>query len=811
MSIRSLHITLRHLWRNRLFTLLNVAGLSIGLSAAWVVWQYANFEMSHNTRIDEASRLYRVVSHFVMEDGTQSVNAGCPEPLGRATEIVAGIEKTIPVVDLWTLHVLPEGAKKPINEPDGVEKTIPAYFDLLPYQWLAGSRTKALTQPNEVVLTRSKAELYFPRLQPADILGQKLDYYFFEDTVSASVVGIVEDLDFPSSFVGKDFISLPKPKQDEWTNTNSSDQLWVLLDKNADPKTVEAALNEVSDQNSKSALGKWKMQRSLSLQPLSQVHFDADFVSHLRTASPEVIGILPAVAVFLLLLACINYVNLSTAQIPLRAREIGVRKTLGSSRKNLLFGFLGETLLVCLLATGVAALLTQWAFVFFEKDLPEDVLTYADTTQTALFLGILVGIVTLASGLYPGWLIGRSQAASLLNGSFFGQNQSKNTRAGLRKSLIVFQFFIAQIFIIGALVVGRQLDFMLQKDLGFDREAVLVATVPFKTAQNPAFAGKEKVLAEALRKLPEVADLSLGEPLFSGNYSSNTSSRTTEKGEKIERSLYRKRSDGHLTEFYRVPVLAGRAAVAAGNTSEIVINASAVHSFGFETPQAAIGQTLAQSRGNGPSHTIVGVVADFHTGDFSKKIEATAFFVEPELRTLNIRLSSRRPGDWSAAASKIAAEWGKIYPDDPFEGRFYDETMREIYAADLSAARLVNACTSIAILISCLGLFGLATFMAFRRTKEIGIRKTLGASAQSIVGLLSKEFLWLVGIGFVLAVPIAVYFLRHWLNDFAYRVDLEWWVVLLAGAISVLLAFLTVGYQSIKAALTDPVKSLRNE
>jgi putative ABC transport system permease protein len=810
MLIRYLKQTSRILWRNRLFTALNVVGLSIGLSTAWIVWQYANFERSHDTQMPENNRIFRVVSNFIF-DGKENKNSGCPEPLHYAADMIAGVEKAIPLQDLWTLNVKPEGAKNLINEPEGVVKTVSAYFEVIPYKWLAGSRKNALLQPNELVLTQKKAEIYFPRLTPDEILGKEILYNFYEDTILAKVVGVVADLDFPSSFVGSDFISFPKKEKGIWSNTNSGDQLWLLLDKNANAKTVETAINQLADQNSKEGLKKWKMERSLTLQALPDVHFDDELSGPARTANPQVMSVLPAIAAFLLLLACINYINLSTAQIPMRSREIGVRKTLGSSRKSLLLSFLGETFFVCLLAVILSVFLTKWGFNYFKKDLPEDVLKYANGTTTALFLSGLLAFVVMISGLYPGWLISRSQPVSLLKGNFLGQNQSKNNKIGLRKSLIVFQFFVAQTFIIGALCIGQQLNFMLQKDLGFDREAVVVASIPFQTSQNISYKGKEKILNETLKKLPEIESIALGSPLFNSSFSSNSHSTINEKGEKIGQSIFRKTGDGSLVDFYKVKVLAGKSILDNNNDHEIILNETAALGFGFKNPADAIGKIIVENGGDAAGRTCVGVVGDFHTSNFKRKITSTAFFLEKESRSFNIRLASRNPQEWPMVLKKIEAEWTKIYPNDPFEARFYDETMREIYASDLASARFVNTATGIAIFISCLGLFGLATFTALRRTKEIGVRKVLGASSASVVGLLSKEFLILVLIGFALSVPISVYFLQKWLANYEYRINLEWWLIAIAGLAGASVALLTVGFQAAKAAVADPVKSLRSE
>lgn len=805
MIQNQLKLTFRTLWKNRFFTALHVVGLAIGLSAAWTIFQWADFELAHDRPIPDSERIFRVVSRFEF-DGKPSGNAGCPEPFSRAGQDIAGVEKSIPVFDRWTVGVLPEGTNRPFTDPEGITVTTPDYFEMVPYRWLAGSPATALSQPKQAVLTRSSAEKYFPRHQPQEVLGKMVSYDFQEDTLVAEVVGVVEDLDFPTSFIGKDFLTAEKPLEDAWNDVSSSDQLWFMLSENAHPETIVAALDKLSASHAEAD----EKPARFELQPISKVHFDPSFGSHIRSANPKVLAILAAIAGFLLLLACINYINLTTAQIPARSREIGIRKTLGGQNAGLISSFLVETVLVCLMAVLLSVVLTKWAFLYFEKDLPESVLKFADWRKTGGFLALLVVFVSLVSGLYPGWLITRFQAVSLLRGQFSGQNQSVSRRAGFRKGLIVFQFFIAQVFIIGALVVGRQLHFMLTKDLGFDREAVVLVFVPYRLAQNPLFKNRQFLLADALRKLPEVQKVALGEPLFSGGSSSSTHHRINEKGEKIELPLYLKRVDTSLLEFYGMPLLAGRNFTPSDTVRDFVINETACQVFGLGRPADAVGQILKDGRGR--SRPISGVVADFHTGSFEDKMQPVAIMTGgPNLRTINVKLAVSRPADWPNALQKMEAEWAKTYPGEPFKARFYDETLAEIYAADLTLGRFINLATGVAILISCLGLFGLATFTALRRTKEIGVRKVLGASAASVVGLLSKEFLLLVAVGFGLAVPLAVFFLQKWLANYAFRIELEWWLVAFAGLAGVLLAFLTVGFQAIKAALANPVESLRTE
>ncbi len=816
MFYHQLKITFRSLWRSRLFTILHITGLAIGLSAAWVMWQYVDFEYSHNRQIPNGGNIYRVVSSFTGIDNSQSSNAGCPEPLWRAAEEVAGIEKSVPVQSTFAVMVLPEGVKRGFKEVSEIAKTTPEYFGIVPYKWLAGSAATALSQPNEVVLARSRAEKYFPRHSPAEVLGKTVQYDFWSDTTVAEVVGVVEDLDFPTSFIGKEMLTVGEPDENRWGGVSSSNQLWVVLREGADRATVEESINKISDTKGGAALRQWKMSRTHELQPLAEVHFATRFGSNIRAADAGLLKVLSAVALFLLLLACINYINLSTARMPARSREIGIRKTLGGRNKGIIGSFLLETVFICLVATWLAGMVTQFAFVFFKNELPGDILKYADWRKTAVFLTLLVTAVSLFAGLYPGWLATRFQAVSLLRGQFSGQFGGGGNRGeGVRRGLIVFQFFIAQVFIIGALVVGSQLSFMRHSDLGFDKQAVLTMEQPISAWNDPALKNNLSVLASAFRQMPEIQQVALGDALLSNNSSSNNFTYNDESGNKHDVEVFRKNADGHLMDLYRLSMLAGRSLASTDSSNLFVINEAAVRAFGFEGAQAAVGQVILEYAGKDKplqQRQIIGVVSDFHAMGFSEIIRPTVMVHDTEyLSTLNVRLASTNPADWQPALKKMEAEWQKAYPDEPFAAKFYDETLADIYRSDLTLARFINLATVIAILISCLGLFGLATFMVWRRTKEIGIRKVLGASLASVVGLLSREFIVLVLSGFLFAAPLAFYFLKKWLDNYAYRIEMSWWMFALAGILAVVVAFLTVGFQSVKAALANPVESLRSE
>jgi putative ABC transport system permease protein len=795
-------LTLRHLWRNRSFTILNAVGLAIGISAAWIMYQYVSYEFSYDAPQPDRERVYRVVSRFTM-DGEEGGNAGIPIPLAREVASVAGVELVASVFDTWVSNVQAGGSGGPVFED--VEQVVIVnenYFRLVPYQWLAGSPP----QPGQTALAQSRAEKYFPGLGPEAILGQTLIY---NDTLLLHVSGVVADLPYPSSFIGREFRAAAAHNFDEnrWGSVNSGDQLYLRLAEGADAGAVLAQINRISDEKSGEAMKKWNMSRKHELQPLAEVHFVMDYVSRSRVANKKVLYALMGVAVFLLLLACINYVNLATAQIPQRAREIGIRKTLGSSRSTLLLHFLGETAIVVLVAIGLAGLLTTAFFQYYRDVLPEDVLKYVHYGPTILFLAVLTVVVSLLSGAYPAWLVGQAQPVRVLRGQ---ADSGGSRRASLRKGLIVFQFAVAQVFIIGAVIMGRQLHFAMHKDLGFNRDAVVLVETPWKLRGQAAYKDKQFVLCEALRQLPGVEQAALGDPLFSRSYSSNSYSSLDASGEEIRRNVYQKYVDTELIPLYELPLLAGRNLLPSDTAREYVINEAAVRAFGFASPQAALGQFLSETEAK--ALPIVGVVGDFHTASFFQEIDPLLFASERSyLSILNIRLASRDPADWSKTLAAIEAKWKEIYPSAPFEYEFYDDELRYAYEEELQTARIINLATGVALLISCLGLFGLATFMANRRTKEIGIRKVLGASAVGITGLLAKDFLKLVLIAIVIASPIAYYFMQKWLDDFAYRIELQWWMFALSGAAALMIAFLTVSFQSVRAALANPVESLRSE
>ena len=814
MLPNSLKLAFRQLWRNRLFTTLNVLGLSIGLAACWMIFQLVSYEFSFDADQPNRDRIYKVVSHFDFA-GQKQGNPGVPKPMANAIrEEIGGVEK---VVGLYSQYVsslqVPQPSGKPLvlEGAGGVLATTAEYFELVPYDWLAGMPTNSLVEPNEVVLTQSSAEKYFPNLKPEQMLGKTILYW---DTLAVKVTGVVADLGPSTSFTGKEFLSLPTVQQGDqkrnftegWGGTSSDDQVYILREPNADEAKLAADINALVLKKAKATVEKsGGTSAKYELIPLAEEHFNKFYEARNRAADKNILFSLMGLAGFLLALAVVNYVNLTTAQIPQRAREIGIRKTLGSSVSGLIGHFLGETLLVTLLACGLAYVWTAMFRSSLGDLFPEGLDLYPSTLPTLGFMVLLIVVVSLMAGWYPSLLITRFQPTQVLRGQV-SLNIGKN-QFSLRKSLIVFQFVIAQAFVIGAIITNQQLHFALEGDLGFDREAVLTFHAPYKLTQQEAYRDKHFALKEEIKRLPEVDRVSLGSMPFSTGFASATMAYESPKG-KVERNVYLKHGDTDLLNTYGMKLVAGRQLLPSDTIREYVVNETAVREFGFQSPQEAVGKFIGGSK----PIPIVGVVADFHASTFDRKIDPLAFATQKKISaSFNIKLASNKPADWQVGIQKMEKLWKSTYPDTPFEYKFYDDMIAQYYESERRMAKIVNLSTGIAILISCLGLFGLATLTAFQRTKEIGVRKVLGASIASIVGMLSKDFVVLVVIALVIASPIAWYFMDQWLADYAYKVDISWWVFALAGATAVVIALLTVGYQSVRAALMNPVESLRSE
>ncbi len=806
---------LRNFWRNKVFSVINVLGLSIGISAALVIFLIAHYEFSYDAFEKDNSSIYRVVldANF---GGVEGHSAAVPAPLSNAIEReVSGVKTTVPVIQFQgdaKVTVTRKGLPQPVifKKQTDIVFTNVQYFSLLPYQWIAGSAQPVLKDPFTVVLTQSKAKQYFPSLAANEIIGRQINY---NDDITATVSGVVKDLNGTTSFHGNEFISYATISQTHlqndfmmnvWNDWMSYSQLYVKLDKGISVTATEAQLKTLLNKYSKDAENQSSNTIFFRLQPLKDVHFNHLYASPgLRTVDESTLYGLLAVAVFLLLLGCINFVNLTTANATRRAKEIGIRKTLGSSRKELIFQFLGETFLLTLTASIVAFCLTPLLLKLFADFIPPG-LSFQPLQQPYIFLFLLMlaVVVSVLSGIYPAFILsGYKPIKVLKTQSFISSGDTRNT--WVRKSLTISQFVIAQFFVIATLMVSKQINYSLNTDLGFNKDGIITFELPRDTV-----AAHSKQLLSVINSIPGVEIASAGylSPADKGVSFTNVSYAAKPD---IKAQIQIRWGDTNYLKVYQLKLLAGRNVVASDTMKEFLINNNYAKILGFNKPGDAIGKYLSF---NNKSMPIVGVLQDFHDQSTHAPISPMVFAGSPGER-FHVRLQPNVAGsnNWKNVISKMQKAFHQTYPDEDFNFQFVDDMVAGFYTSEQQVASLLSWATALSILISCLGLLGLVMYTINTRTKEIGMRKILGASVSNIISILSKDFIKLVLIAFAIAAPLAWWASYKWLENFAYKSAMSWWLFALSGLTMLLLALITLSIHTIRAAMANPVKSLRSE
>jgi putative ABC transport system permease protein len=811
-------VALRNFWRNRAFSAINILGLAIGISASLVIYLLVYYDFTFDKFEKDGNRIYRVVGTGTFQGNTWHNNC-LPEPMGPAVEKdLTGMEVVAPFTTADELRVtIPhhDGSQPAVfkKQKDAVYVD-KRYFDLIRYTWLAGSSTASLQEPYQVVLTEKNARLYFPGMNYADILGKTI---LFNDTILTTVTGIVKDIAENTDFYFNSFISrstlytsrLKPGGFGRWDWTNSADQLFVRLTPGNSAARMNPQLDRLWKKYNPPNPDDHGATMSLQLQPLSDLHFDTDygvFDESRQAHKPTLYGLL-AVAGFLLLLACINFINLSTAQASQRAKEIGIRKTMGSHRRQLTVQFLTETFLLTMLATLLSIALTPLLLKVFADFIPEDFhFNLLRQPLIPVFLLALVVVVSLLAGFYPALVMSAFRPVLVLkNQAFAGSGKTRG--AWLRKTLTVSQFVIAQVFLIGTLLVTKQISFALSKDLGFRREAI----VYFYTNYHEPVQ-KEELLVQQLRELPGIAMISVASnpPTSNGTW---TSTMTYNDGKKdIIQNVEWKVADSNYFRMFGLHMLAGSTIAQSDTTNAVVINTTYLHILGFQDPRKALNIVL--SGGNGKPR-IVGVMADFNQRSLREKVKPLliANGTKTNHGCINIALqpSNGNVAAWPATMAKVEKAFKSVYPNDDFEYHFIDDTIAKFYTTEKNTANLLLWSAGLTIFISCLGLLGLVIYITNQRTKEIGIRKVIGASISQIIVLLSKDFLRLIGLAILIAIPIAWWGSNKWLEDFAFKTELSWWVFALGGGVLLVIALVVLCLRTFRAAAVNPVQSLRSE
>jgi putative ABC transport system permease protein len=800
MLSRLLRLAWRNIRRNPTYSLVTVGGLSLGICACISIYVIVHFEFSYDAWHPDGNRIYRVIGGLTWPSGEKERYMVLPPAVlryGRGS--LTGAEAVAGVISNPVGTVVAGGARGTRMSADGVVIAEGSYFDIFSYDWLAGDRHRALGRPFTVVLTVARAKQYFGPALPEEYLGKRVVY---DDSLVVTVSGIVKDWDRNTDLPFTDFLSYPtiassylaaNYRMDEWSRPNMTAQVWVKLVNGSGPKTVDAQLAELMHTHAGP-----NVPLALSLQPLSEMHFDSQIIENpIRTAyRPTLYGLI-VIALAILALAIVNFVNLSTAYSLQRTKEVGVRKVLGSSRAGLVIQFMSESFLLIVLAAGVAVVLVNPVLAAFRAYLPPGVHLQVLSWSTAGFLLALVVVTGLLAGLYPARVA--SAYSPLLRLRDGGEIWL------LRRGLIVLQFTVSLVFITGSLIIARQLRFVQHKDLGFTANAIIQVSFPHGDSLS-----RVKTMEELLRTVPGVSDVTR-QWVAPMTDNSRRMFLSFVRNDVQEVAVTQVDGDEHYIPLYGIRLLAGRNLFAADSVREVVINETLARRMGYDRPDQALGKMLYWGYG---SYPVVGVAADFHTRSLHDPITPVCIINRGDREfNLAVKLASKGQGAGMVKGTLEQMErvWRKIYPAGTWNYRFYDETLTLLYEKDRRTETLVDVAVAVAVFISCIGLFGLTLFTVEKRAKEISIRKVLGASVVDLLTLLCREVVGLVGIALLVASPVAWWLMSDWLRGFAYHVSIGLWVFVLAGAAAVGVALVTVSMQVVRAATVNPVGALRSE
>ncbi|GAB3990903.1 ABC transporter permease [Spirosoma daeguense] len=807
MFTNYIKIAWRNLLRNKAFSAINIVGLALGIATCLLISLFLLDELSYDRYNDKASRMVRVVFHAVM-DGGEINEAHIMPPVAQT------LKTDYPEVEAAT-RLQPVGTPtitvgtKTFRD-DQLAYVDSNFFQMFTLPLIQGDAKTALIQPNTAVITQEMAKKFFGSENP---IGKSLLIKSWN--APFRVTGVIEKVPTNSHFHFDMFMSMAgvsEAKSPSWMQSGFF--TYLVLAKGYDPKQLEAKLPQMTTKymgpQIQQAFGMnmttFRQKGNdvgFRLQPLTDIHLHSNITAELApNGDVQYVYIFGAIALFMLLIACINFMNLSTAGASKRAKEVGIRKVLGSVRQSLTYQFLIESLLLTTIALVLALGIVFLALPSFNelagKTLTLNIVDTAWLVPALLLLGLLVGIL---AGSYPAFFLSSFKPISVLKGNkFTGDRKS----IGLRSGLVVVQFSISIILMIGTTVVYRQLSYIQNKKLGYSKEQVLILPDTWQLAQ------KEDVFRNQIMQNPRVVSVSTSGYLPAGpSYNNNFMVFPENNPTKFVKGI-RYDVDYEYIPTLGMQLAAGRNFSKAYGTdsSGVILNETAAKTLGWGNK--AIGHTIGHSDNDGTKkmYRVVGVVKDFHFRSMHESISPLMMVLGRSSSTVILKAKTT---DMTGLLASLEKEWKKLTTDAPFTYSFLDQRFNDTYLAEQKTGRILGLFAGLTIFVACLGLFGLATFTAEQRTKEIGVRKVLGASVTSIVTLLSKDFLKLVAVSIVLATPIAWWTMDKWLQEFAYKIDISWWMLVLAGVLAVGIALLTVSFQSIKAALTDPVKSLRSE
>jgi putative ABC transport system permease protein len=788
-----LKVAFRNLWKHKVFSFINVMGLTVGMTACFLIFLYVSFELSYDNFNTKSDRIYRLVTDVITP--SETIRAGV-----TSWAYGPNIKVDFPEVESF---VRLNGGSFLVRKGDikfQEEKTIFAdstLFSVFDFDLIKGDPATALKNTMSVVFTEEAARKYFGESDP---IGQTL--LLSGEGFPVTVTGVMKNIPENSQIKGDMFVSmstltekLNKGIDGEWGNFGVS--TYLLLKSGTTGKELEKKFPAFLNNHAGSMMRKMNMHYTLFLEPLRDVHLHSSRGSN-EPGSLNNVYIFSVVAIFILLIACINFVNLTTARSVERAKEVGIRKVVGAPKGLLARQFVSESVLLCLIAfvfsVALSAVLIPWFNNLSGKVISTGILSNLFYVGGMFVAAVCIGLV---SGMYPAFVLSSFEPVVVLKGRFTTSVKG----ILLRKGLVTLQFGISIALIIATIIVYTQMKFMRDRDLGFSKEQMLI----LETGGDP----RKEAFKESLLSISGVKSTATSGSVPGSGNSSAYSEIENKSGDLQVANLDLYFVDFDYIKQFDLRVVAGRAFskdFGTDSTQAMVLNEATVKLLGYSSPEQAIGRRFKQW---GREGKIIGVIKDFHFRALQEVIKPLTMRIEPrQTEMVSVKIEG---GDPKSVLEAIETKWKTMMPDRPFSYFFMDEFFDRQYQSEERFEKLFFNFAILAIFISCLGLLGLASYSTMQRTKEIGVRKVMGASVGSIVGLLSMDFLKLVFVAFVIASPIAYYGMHQWLYKFAYRTDIHWWVFAAAALLSFAIAFVTVSFQSIKAALTNPVKSLRSE
>jgi putative ABC transport system permease protein len=784
-------IALRSFWRHKGFSILNITGLAVGMAAFFLIYQYVRFERSYDNAITKRDRIYRLVTDL---KSTAETLHWSSTSMPMAINLKADYPEIEEIVRLSRNGMILKRGDVKFEEQATVFADS-ALFSLFNFPLIQGDPVTALKEPFSVVLSESTAKKYFGDANP---IGQTM--LFSDSGFNAKVTGVMKDLPENSTIRADLFVSMSTRKRFRdsldyrWGNFNITS--YLLLKPGADPASLQAQFKPFIQRHEGARLKAQGEDHILSLEKLKDTYWSTrgGFVN----GSTRNVYVFSIIGLFILLIACINFVNLTTARSAERAKEVGIRKVIGAGRLQLTRQFLSESILISFIAFIFATGLCTWILPLFNqlagKTISTGIFTRGGYILTLLAIAVIIGLL---AGIYPALVLSAYQPIASLKGRF------SSSRRGLflRRSLVVFQFTISITLIIGTVVVYSQLNYMRNQDLGFSKDQTLVIDTQNVT-QKTSF-------RQEIATLPNIQSTAFSGTVPGEGTWSAYSKVENNRGEMQPADLDLTYVDFGYLEQYKMKLLAGRffdKNIVTDTMQAMILNEKAIELFGYTTPQQAIGRRFEQW---GKKGMIIGVIKNYNFVGLQQEIKPLSICLDfSDCNFLSVRVGTH---DLPATIAALKTKWDALVPDRTFSYFFLDEQFNKQYRSEVKFGRLFIYFAVLAIFISCLGLLGLASYSTVQRAKEVGVRRVLGASVTGIVRLLSIDFLQLVGIAFLLAVPVAWFLMHKWLQDFAYQTTLGWWIFLGSGVVAVLIAFSTISYQAIRAAISSPVKNLRSE